>query len=53
MSQKTHSQDSNCNQPSDEEALKAYKDAAEADRFLFGDYDYSYVWLNGESNDIS
>lgn len=52
MSQKTHSQDSNYNETSDEELIKAYKDAAEADRFIFGDYDYSYVWLDTETNDI-
>lgn len=41
------------NQSSDEELIKSYKDAAEADLFLFGDYDYSYVWLDSETNDIS
>jgi hypothetical protein len=28
-----------------EEIKKAYKEAAEADHFLFGDFDYSYVWM--------
>lgn len=51
MDKKTNN--SNYNELSDEEALKAYKDAAEADRFLFGDYDYSYIWLETETNDIS
>ena len=28
------------------ESMKnAYKEAAESDKFLFGDFDYSYVWL--------
>jgi hypothetical protein len=35
-----------------EEMKKAYQEAAEADRFLFGDFDYSYVWKDIESNDI-
>lgn len=25
-------------------SIRAYKEAAEHDAFLFGDYDYSYVW---------
>jgi hypothetical protein len=28
-----------------EEMKNSYKEAAEKDRFLFGDFDYSYVWL--------
>lgn len=35
-----------------DEIKKAYKDAAEADRFLFGDFDYSYVWKDTETNDV-
>lgn len=52
MSQKTPSQDSNfdCDV---EASLEAYKKAAEYDEFLFGDYDYSYIWKDTKSNDIS
>lgn len=35
-----------------EELLNAYKRAAEYDDFLFGDYDYSYVWKDIETNDV-
>jgi len=34
------------------EMLDAYKEAAESDRFLFGDFDYSYVWKESNSNDV-
>lgn len=37
----------------EEQIVKAYKDAAESDEFLFGDYDYSYMWNRVDSNDIS
>ena len=30
----------------EQEVVKAYKNAAEFDEFLFGDYDYSMEWLN-------
>lgn len=29
--------------------LDSYKEAAEYDDFLFGDHDYSYIWM-GEKN---
>ena len=35
-----------------EEMLNAYKRAAEYDDFLFGDFDYSYVWKDTETNDV-
>lgn len=35
-----------------EEMKNAYKKAAESDRFLFGDFDYSYVWKESNSNDV-
>jgi len=35
-----------------EKMLNAYKRAAEYDDFLFGDFDYSYVWKNTETNDV-
>ncbi len=45
-------QDSNYDEWCEQEIMNAYKDAAEADWFLFGDYDYSYVWNNTNTNDI-
>jgi hypothetical protein len=30
----------------EQEIVKAYKNAAESDEFLFGDYDYAKEWLN-------
>ena len=35
-----------------EEMKTAYREAAEADRFLFGDFDYSYIWKELDSNDV-
>ena len=35
-----------------EKMLNAYKRAAEYDDFLFGDFDYSYVWKDTETNDV-
>ena len=54
MLKKIHSQDSNCNgnckcdcvEWKDEEMLKAYQEAAVMDDYLFGDVDYSYLWLD-------
>lgn len=51
MSQKTPLQDSNFEWDK-QKMLDAYKEAAEADRFLFGDFDYSYVWEESDSNDV-
>ena len=40
MSQKTHSQDSNFNKEEEvKKSIQAYKEAAKADSFMFGDYD--------------
>ena len=40
MSQKTHSQDSNFNKEEEvKKSIQAYKEAAKADAFIFGDYD--------------
>jgi hypothetical protein len=32
--------------------LDAYKEAAASDDFIFGDCDYSYIWMNNKSNDV-
>jgi hypothetical protein len=51
MLPKTHSQDSNFEW--DQQAmLDAYKEAAAADDFMFGDCDYSYIWMDNKSNDV-
>lgn len=40
MSQKIHSQDSNFNKKEEvKKSIEAYKEAAKADAFMFGDYD--------------
>jgi hypothetical protein len=44
MSQKIPSRDSNFEWDK-EKLLDAYRKAAEYDDFLFGDFDYTYVWL--------
>jgi hypothetical protein len=38
--------DPNYDEWCEQEIVKAYKDAAEADEFLFGDYDYAKEWLS-------
>jgi hypothetical protein len=53
MLPKILSQDSNYDEWCEQEILNAYKDAAETDLFLFGDYDYSYVWKDTNSNDVA
>ena len=51
MLPKTPLQDSNSDW--DQQALiDAYKEAAASDDFMFGDCDYSYIWLDGKSNDV-
>ena len=45
MSQKTLLQDSNYNWDTDK-MLDAYKEAAAADDYFFGDYDYLTEWNN-------
>lgn len=46
MKPKILNDDGNYDEWCEEQILKAYKDAAEADEFLFGDYDYEKEWLN-------
>jgi hypothetical protein len=50
MLPKILSQDSNYDEWVEQEIVNAYKTAAEADEFLFGDYDYEKEWL-GKCND--
>ena len=50
MLPKILSQDSNYDEWCEQEILNAYREAAECDEYLFGDYDYSEEWL-GKCND--
>jgi hypothetical protein len=52
MTPKILSQDSNYDEWCEQEILNAYKDAAEADEYLFGDYDYKKEWLGKNTNDV-
>jgi hypothetical protein len=53
MKPKILNDDGNYDEWCEEEIIRAYKEAAEYDDFLFGDCDYSYVWKNTESNDVA
>jgi len=52
MLPKILSQDSNYDEWCEQEIMNAYRREAEYDDFLFGDCDYSYIWMNGKSNDV-
>jgi hypothetical protein len=45
-------QDSNYDEWCEEEILNAYVNAAECDRFIFGDYDYFMEWIGKNTNGI-
>jgi len=45
MTPKILSQDSNYDEWCEQEILNAYREAAECDDFLFGDYDYYKEWI--------
>ena len=48
MSKQIHSQNLNCDDSDKDDlkiALDSYREAAEYDSFLFGDYDYESCWL--------
>ena len=51
MSPKTLLQDSNFDWDQ-EKLLDSYRQAAEYDDFLFGDFDYSYIWKDTKPNDV-
>lgn len=51
MKPKILTQDGNYEEWCEEELIKAYKDAAEYDRYMFGDYDYEKEWLNDNNKD--
>ena len=46
------SQDSNYDEWCEQDILNAYKEAAEYDDFLSGDYNYEKEWLGNQTNDI-
>jgi len=52
MLPKILSQDSNYDEWVEQESVKAYREAAEADEFLFGDYDYEKEWLGKTNDDV-
>ena len=52
MLPKILSQDSNYDEWCEQEILNAYKEAAQYDDFLFGDYDYESEWLGKRNDDV-
>lgn len=52
MNPKILSEDPNYDEWCEEEILRAYKEAAEYDKFLFGDCDYAKVWMETNTNDV-
>lgn len=52
MNPKILKQDSNYDEWSEQEIINAYKEAAELDEFLFGDYDYEKEWIGSNTNDV-
>ena len=52
MLPKILSQDSNYDEWCEQEILNTYKQAAEQDEFLFGDYDYEKEWLGKNTNNV-
>jgi hypothetical protein len=45
-------QDSNYDEWVEQNIINAYKEAAECDEYLFGDYDYETEWLGKNHNDV-
>lgn len=52
MKPKILNDDGNYDEWCEEAIKKAYKEAAEYDDFIFGDFDYEKYWINTPSNDI-
>ena len=52
MKPKILNQDGNYDEWCEEQIINAYKEAAEYDSYLFGDYDYEKVWIGSKPNDI-
>jgi hypothetical protein len=53
MNPKILKDDSNYDEWAEQEILNAFKDAAESDKFLFGDYDYEAEWLGKKTDDVN
>ena len=51
MTPKILNSDGNYDEWCEKEIIKSYKDAAEYDDVLFGDHDYSYIWLKDKINE--
>jgi len=45
-------QDSNYDDWCEQAIINAYKDAAECDEYLFGDYDYCKEWVGITTSDV-
>lgn len=52
MLPKIHSQDSNSDDWTVDDILNSYREAAECDDFLFGDYDYKSEWFGKCHDDV-
>ncbi len=39
-------QDSNYDEWCEQEIINAFKEAAEYDDYMFGNHDYSYIWMS-------
>jgi hypothetical protein len=52
MLPKILSQDSNYDEWVEQEIVNAYKEAAEVDEYMFGDYDYEKEWLGKTQDDV-
>jgi hypothetical protein len=52
MLPKILSQDSNYDEWCEAELLNAFKDAAQYDDFMFGDFDWNEYWSNQKTNDV-
>jgi hypothetical protein len=53
MLPKILSQDSNYDEWCEQEIMNAYREAAENDDYLFGDYDYECDWLGKRNDDVN
>jgi hypothetical protein len=52
MKPKILNDDGNYDEWCEEEIISAYKNAAEHDDFMFGDFNYEKYWLNQTTNDV-
>jgi hypothetical protein len=52
MKPKILNDDGNYDEWCEEEIISAYKNAAEHDEFMFGDFNYEKYWLNQKTNDV-